>query len=1224
MDKWNRNDQNAYTGITAQRRNRRRADTELKAPAASAVPEGPATDTEPEVSPESLIPERFRAYMKPVEPKKQETVPEPAETEDEPDGFDEPARPESVGDSEEPEEPDEAEEPGESGEDEEPGEFEEDEGPAEPAQPKEPAEPETLFETEETNEPAQSEESDENSEPEEPEEPEKSSEAEDASGPEEHETPAEAKAPEITAETPVVQGADSRVPEEARRMAAAPYGTANPAARRMANRPQAQRRTAAPEGGRTTARPRRDLPGQDTTPGGRIRPQGNLRDARVHVGYAPGRMSDDMTQQIPVRDGMRESPYTRDAKAYLEKRGQPFRTGNNGGGKMQDKPGHKGLRAAVALLVVAGLILTGWMIMKNRNGKDNKTTREAPKVISFTPEDTEGRTAPADLNFQAVTEKDVEGIRLRAEGDGDLDTVATFGDNADSKVWNMKMTVATGFKGTVKLQVRRGEEEGWYDTDWTAEVDVSSPLSVEPQEGDDSGKADGEDGKTTGSGKEDPEGTEGETEDDSGDEAGDAEDGPEKPEKQSEDGEGDELPAGELKTSVPTATPAPVTPEPTVTPPLTVDAGDDAGTSKITTTVYTSFTKKEKAYSRPAKELIHMPEADKYTKEKLGVMTFRGDNFRRNAAVGTMSAEPTGLAVLWQTEGGKARGTNQMFYGYGWTGQPVIARWSTEVRSHTNITEAKIEKKALKEVIIAGLDGTIRFLDLEDGKITRNSIKLGYAMRGTPSLHPDGFAFMAVGQYARRMKGKSGMIGLRQYNLFSQKALKLIDGLDGKYHRPLNNVGSFETSALIDRVSDTLIAVGTNGALYLESLGSTFDYNLGVMTISPSTTVMISKVKGQKNKALYAVESSPAAYDRYVFYADMSGLLRCVDTNTLTPVWAAETGDSVMAAVALDLTKDRELNLYTANMLNNRKKGKDIQIRRYNALTGKQAWSVDIGVARGKKDKSDIGAKASPVIGQNRLEGLVYFTVTGLSSDGRSKLGLYGEEKAALIALDKDTGKVVWAYGLDSRSESSPIALYDDYGNGWILQCEQNGTVHLVEGLSGTRVDSMNLQADIEASPAAYNNVVVIGTTGKDTAYVYGIEVKLNKAKEEPKEEAQEKPQEPAAEESKPEAEPEGEAEWADEGPEEEPDWPDEEPEEIDDLEDLVGQAEPKKVTEQTAGSGNGLADPEEETGGPVDIEGLDEAEAPDGSEGEPEEEPEAMDDLEDIEDLEDPEDIGG
>ena len=43
-------------------------------------------------------------------------------------------------------------------------------------------------------------------------------------------------------------------------------------------------------------------------------------------------------------------------------------------------------------------------------------------------------------------------------------------------------------------------------------------------------------------------------------------------------------------------------------------------------------------------------------------------------------------------------------------------------------------------------------------------------------------------------------------------------------------------------------------------------------------------------------------------------------------------------------------------------------------------------------------------------------------------------------------------------------------------------------------MSSLNLAAQIEASPAAYNNVVVIGTTGKGTSFVYGIEVKLNKA----------------------------------------------------------------------------------------------------------------------------------
>ena len=90
--------------------------------------------------------------------------------------------------------------------------------------------------------------------------------------------------------------------------------------------------------------------------------------------------------------------------------------------------------------------------------------------------------------------------------------------------------------------------------------------------------------------------------------------------------------------------------------------------------------------------------------------------------------------------------------------------------------------------------------------------------------------------------------------------------------------------------------------LYLESLGTTFDFNTGVLTISPSIVAMNSRAKGQKNNSLLAVESSPAAYDKYVFYADMGGVLRCVDTNTLRPVWAVDTGDSVMAAIAISFS----------------------------------------------------------------------------------------------------------------------------------------------------------------------------------------------------------------------------------------------------------------------------------------------------------------------------------
>ena len=66
----------------------------------------------------------------------------------------------------------------------------------------------------------------------------------------------------------------------------------------------------------------------------------------------------------------------------------------------------------------------------------------------------------------------------------------------------------------------------------------------------------------------------------------------------------------------------------------------------------------------------------------------------------------------------------------------------------------------------------------------------------------------------------------------------------------------------------------------------------------------------------------------------------------------------------------------------------------------------------------------------------------------------------------------------------------------------------------------LQLEAEIEASPAAYNNVVVIGTTGKNTSFVYGIEVRLDNA---PESESAEQ----AAEEVPAEAAAEGEAEEA-------------------------------------------------------------------------------------------------
>ena len=917
--------------------------------------------------------------------------------------------------------------------------------------------------------------------------------------------------PETRPEHPLVQGADSRVPAEARLMSAAPYGTAGGAVR---SRPGTRPMTAArrPEG----ASPVRAYPPvRETYRGGNRTENGQdtishpLEEmtSRVHVGYAPGRMSErnqaPETVQTPENDRMQAR--VREYPEYSYAASRPARqesTGPAGAEQRRITP----LHILVTILVIAGLALTALLVLPAGSGLREKAAaaiqgllggekQEDSGITGFNVFGDQGLTAPADVTFSITANKNVRDVRLVDESGESPDIIATGENNADENIWTLRMHVENGYEGELRLQVLRSEEAGWQDTEFNTEVLVLTPAFAEPTDPEESGtqpEANPETGETA-----EPEGLTGEpdgrTESPRLPEGADADgvpDGTDEPEQPEETGE-PEVEATE--TPAPTETPEPTpeptsTPEPTPTPALTAEADEKAAPGLIATTVVYNGSKKVKEFSRAAKEVIRMPAGWDYVKKvQMGVLTFRGNAFRTNGAVGTVESADT-LQQIWEVQTGSVRGSSQTYYGTEWTGQPAIVQWSRQVRELSNIDESKRSVKSLKEVIVAGADGNIRFLDLEDGNMTRNSIKLGYPMRGTPSVHPGGFPYMNVGQYARKMKVKTGKIGLRQYNLYTQKELTLVDGLDGTMHRAYNDAGSFETSALIDRTSDCVVTAGTNGMLYLINLNSEFDYLVGSYKSKPSTIVMISKTKGQKNVRT-AVESSIAMYDKYVYYADMDGILRCVDTDHLAPVWAVNTGDAVMAAVALDMPADEQLDLYTANMLVNRKRG-SAQIRRYDALSGKEIWCTEIGVAKDSKGKTDSGCKASPVIGENRLDGLVYFTVTGLNDDGRAKLNVKGDAKAALAALDKETGKIVWAYGLSDRSVSSPIAVYDGDGNGRIIQCAWDGSIIMVDGLTGELAAQITVEGNIEASPAAYNDIMVVGTTGKDTEHIYGIRIR--------------------------------------------------------------------------------------------------------------------------------------
>jgi len=485
-----------------------------------------------------------------------------------------------------------------------------------------------------------------------------------------------------------------------------------------------------------------------------------------------------------------------------------------------------------------------------------------------------------------------------------------------------------------------------------------------------------------------------------------------------------------------------------------------------------------------------MQGGEEYNVLPLGILTFRGNAFRQNAAAGDVGRY-TDMSLAWSADTGSLAGSNVTFYGVGYPGQPAIMKWSKEVRAASNISDEKKAVKSLKEVIMAAQDGKVYFLDLKDGKPTREALNVGYPMRGTPSIHPEGIPMMSVGQYARKLKRSTGDIGLRFYNLYNQSFMYLLDGLDGRAKRPLNEVGSFQTSALIARTEDnneTLVTAGTNGMLYTMKLGTQFDYKQGTLKMDPATVSL--RTQTDKKGKFNAVEASVAAYGSYVFYADLKGVLRCVDTTTMTTVWAVSLGDAVYATPALDFDASGTLWVYVSNVLENRAKG-DVSIRRFNAMTGEEGWSVQVAVKKNNESKATAGAMASPVIGSGEASDLVYFTLSHLSpTQTFTLLGSDGAAAAgAVIAVSKSTGEVKWAYPLDAHTYSSPVLVKDQSGETRIIQATNSGMLYSLSALTGEIKGTLKLDGRIEGSPAVYGDMLVIGTTGKNGTHIYGVKL---------------------------------------------------------------------------------------------------------------------------------------
>ena len=541
-----------------------------------------------------------------------------------------------------------------------------------------------------------------------------------------------------------------------------------------------------------------------------------------------------------------------------------------------------------------------------------------------------------------------------------------------------------------------------------------------------------------------------------------------------------ESPAEETVTEAPTATPkptdtpAPTTPpQPTPTPLPALTASSEASKLAMTEAAYIGA-KVQKKYEREAP--LEAPNPDNYTWWEAGVLTFRGDNFRRNAAFGTAEIAEDKLSVVWKKElGHMATKDSGTLYGVGWTGQPAIVKWSKEIRNLMNLNDEKKNVSALREVIFSAQDGKVYFLDLADGEETRAPINVGYPLKGSVSVSSRGYPIVSFGQGISQLKNKSGKIGYFLYNLIDQSQLMFINGRSTDNQSQYASNGAFDGTDLTLWNGDHLIVAGENGLLYTIDLNVDFKIDSS-LTISPKTVYLKGKAQKSAEKRV-GVESSVAMYNQYVYMVDSYGALRCVDTTTMKSAWAFDTGDNTDAAIALDFDDSGNLWLYTGNTNSYRLGKKNVSIRRLDAMTGEVDWTYEVACTQDNKTELS-GCKASPVIGANSISDLVIFTVNMLKAGG-----------SKVVALDKKTGEVRWEYAMSANAISSPVAVYNSAGDAWVIQADRDGTLHMLDGRSGASLSELKLDGRIEASPAVYKNMLVIGTCSKDGAYMYGIRI---------------------------------------------------------------------------------------------------------------------------------------
>ncbi len=467
---------------------------------------------------------------------------------------------------------------------------------------------------------------------------------------------------------------------------------------------------------------------------------------------------------------------------------------------------------------------------------------------------------------------------------------------------------------------------------------------------------------------------------------------------------------------------------------------------------------REENKTKSWKEKIRFGSAKKYSSIE-GIVTFRGNNFRSDPVYGRQHLDGK-LKKTWSKHTGSMTANGAYWSGSGWTGQPLIVRWPEETKQIMNMHDWAKEKQGLVEVIYACMDGNIYFLDLETGEETRDTLHLGYVFKGAGALDPRGYPIMYVGA------GYNGEAGNAHAFIISLVDCKILYEFGDGDSFALRNLPFFDSSALVDAETDTLIYPGENGVLYLIKLNTKYNVRRGRLSIDPEVTKWRYSGKRSSTASYWlGMEDSAATYGGYLYIADNGGHLMCLNLNTLNLMWVQDILDDTNSTPVLSV-ENRKLYLYISTSFHYGWRSTstvDIPIWKIDAETGEIIWHKDYECST-IKDVSG-GVQSTIAVGKGQLIDNIYVTV--------SRTG--GTAYGVCACIDKATGQVKW----ENDSEytwSSPVCVYNSNGNGRVIYFTSGGNMFVMNGKNGRVVQKLNVSGgNMEASPAVFENTLVIG-----------------------------------------------------------------------------------------------------------------------------------------------------